>query len=136
MSRLESELSYERENSNPATEPPFLQAFKSQGVWTVEDKAGEDEVALSRKFGNEEIRVLFSIADIDNAPESAAAEEEAEAMPEAEEEEEGERSAEGEQGASLPIRTAITITKVSLQPFLALVSMSDRKALKSASLST
>lgn len=106
-------MAYERENSNPATEPPFLQAFKNQGIWTVEDKAGADEVALSRKFGNEEIRVLFSIADIDNAPESAAAEEETEGLPEAEEDEDVERSAEAEQGASLPIRTAITITKVS-----------------------
>lgn len=114
-SRLDSELSYERENSDPSVEPAFLQAFKEHGIWTVEDKAGADEVALSRKFGNEEIRVLFSIADIDNAPESAAAEEEEGAFsPDGEDAEaDPEARAEAEQGASLPIRAAITITKVS-----------------------
>lgn len=113
-SRLESELSYERENSNPNVEPPFLQAFKEHGIWTVEDKAGADEVALSRKFGNEEIRVLFSIADIDNAPESAAAAEEEAPYPRDDDEEiDEEAGRDQDQGASLPIRTAITITKVS-----------------------
>lgn len=113
VSRLESELSYERENSNPEVEPEFLQVFKDRGIWTVEDKAGADEVTLSRKFGNEEIRVLFSIADIDNAPESAAAEEENAFANEAEEEVDPEEAAQADQGPSLPIRTAITITKVS-----------------------
>lgn len=111
-SRLESELSYERENSNPDVEPPFLQAFKEHGIWTVEDKAGADEVALSRKFGNEEIRVLFSIADIDNAPESAAATDEEAPYTAEQDEIDEEAGRDQDQGASLPIRTAITITKV------------------------
>lgn len=114
-SRLASELSYEQENSNNDEEPEFLAAFKSSGVWSVEDKIGADEVALTRKFGNEQIKVLFSIADIDNAPESSSsastnAKNGEEAAEDAAEEDQSE--AEAEQGASLPIRTAITITKV------------------------
>lgn len=82
-------------------------------MWEIEDKAGADEVALTRKFGNEKIRVLFSIADIDNQPETSSASEESGADT-AEEgtAEAAEQEAEAEQGASLPIRTAITITKV------------------------
>lgn len=103
--KLASELNYETENCNADEEPEFLQAFKSTDIWTIEDKAGADEVSLTRKFGNETIKVLFSIADIDNSPanEGAAGEE-------------GEEPVEGEEegishNESLPIRTAITISK-------------------------
>jgi len=105
--KLTAELNYETENANPNEEPEFLQAFKSTGIWTIEDKAGADEIALTRKFGNETIKILFSIADIDNTPADSANEAATE---------EGEEAAEGEteeasQNESLPIRTAITISK-------------------------
>lgn len=87
-----------------------MKAFLAQGIWSIEDKAGADEIALKRKFGNEEIKVLFSIADIDNTPEDPPANEGEEG-----EESEAEADAEEEQGPSLPIRTAITVTKVGLQ---------------------
>lgn len=59
--------------------------------------------------------MLFSIADIDNAPESAASgDEEIHQDPESEHPEEFEEDEEDSANASLPIRTAITITKVRL----------------------
>lgn len=105
-SKLAAELEYENESSSPGSEPEFLTAFKSNGIWTIEDRPGADEVALKRKFGNEEIKVLFSIADIDNGPESSKDEAEDDAA------EDAEQQAESAQGESLPIRTAITVSKV------------------------
>lgn len=119
--KLASELEYERNegSDNAATsvesagqsEPEFLTAFKASGIWSIEDKSGADEVALTRRFGNEHIKVLFSIADIDNSPENEndpehEEGEEAAAAEPAEESEEDDSSSE-----SLPIRTAITISK-------------------------
>jgi hypothetical protein len=62
--KLAEELQYEKTSSSNATEPEFLRSFKDQRIWQIEDIAGGDEVALTRTFGNENIRVVFSIADI------------------------------------------------------------------------
>lgn len=74
--KLNAELKYEREAA-ASSEPDFLQDLKNEGIWTVrppcwatarfraitkysldhaqvEDKAGNDEVALTRNFGNEQ----------------------------------------------------------------------------------
>ncbi|CDU24643.1 probable Mrb1-Mitochondrial p32 Family Protein [Sporisorium scitamineum] len=69
--RLAQELSYEQENSNlfigdsPTNEPGFVTEFKQTGVWKLLDTPGQDEVLLERQFGNEHIKVLFSVGDID-----------------------------------------------------------------------
>lgn len=71
--KLAQELSYEQENSNlfigdsPTNEPGFVTEFKQAGVWRITDKPGMDEVALEREFGNEHIKVLFSVGDIDTS---------------------------------------------------------------------
>ncbi|KAF9446044.1 mitochondrial glycoprotein [Macrolepiota fuliginosa MF-IS2] len=41
----------------------------------IEDVAGHDEITLSRKFGNENLRLIFSIADIHPVEEDYASEE-------------------------------------------------------------
>jgi len=41
-----------------------LASFQQQGVWEILDTPGNDEVFLTRKFGDENIRVMFSIADL------------------------------------------------------------------------
>ncbi|KAI9569889.1 mitochondrial glycoprotein [Boletus coccyginus] len=46
--KLAEELKYEQESA-AAEEPGFLKAFKEQGVWTIEDVEGNDEVTLTRK---------------------------------------------------------------------------------------
>ncbi|KAH8087183.1 mitochondrial glycoprotein [Cristinia sonorae] len=93
VQKLTEELSYEKDVAKEA-EPEFLTAFKGQGVWEISDIAGNDEVTISRKFGNENIRLIFSIADIQNEEYAN------------EEEEGGE-----DQNPSYPIRCSFTVTK-------------------------
>ncbi|UZJ56003.1 hypothetical protein CBS101457_005323 [Exobasidium rhododendri] len=96
-SRLEQEISYEKEaatqyaSENSSGEPEFLNNFKKAGVWKIEDQAGSDEIALVREFGNEHIRILFSIGDIDTS--------------------EDEETPEEEEVRPFPVRCAITISK-------------------------
>ncbi|KAI0337990.1 mitochondrial glycoprotein [Trametopsis cervina] len=99
--KLAEELQYEKEAA-PADEPEFLTSFKAQGVWAIEDTAGNDEVAFVRTFGNETIRLIFSIADIQTAQEAQYEEEEAE---------EAEEGSEDEPANSYPIRCSISINK-------------------------
>ncbi|EKM57654.1 uncharacterized protein PHACADRAFT_251414 [Phanerochaete carnosa HHB-10118-sp] len=109
--KLTEELQYEKEAASSA-EPDFLKNFKEQGVWKVEDVAGNDEVTLARKFGNETIRLMFSIADIQ-------AQEEAEF----EELEEGEETSEDQPTHSYPIRCSFAITKDSVPGALTIDAM-------------
>ncbi|KAJ3546346.1 hypothetical protein NMY22_g2083 [Coprinellus aureogranulatus] len=52
VQKLQQELEYENENASAGT-PDFIKEFTSQGVWSIEDTPGQDEVALTRKFGQE-----------------------------------------------------------------------------------
>ncbi|KAG1800362.1 mitochondrial glycoprotein [Suillus plorans] len=98
--KLAEELKYEKEAVADAPgEPEFLKTFKEQGIWEIQDVTGNDEVTLVRKFGNETIRMMFSIADIQNAEEE----------PEYEQEE-GE-GGEDQPPNSYPIRASFSITK-------------------------
>ncbi|KAH0826685.1 mitochondrial glycoprotein [Lanmaoa asiatica] len=89
---------YEKESAS-TEEPEFLKAFKEQGIWTIEDVQGNDEVTLTRKFGNENIRVMFSIADIQNMEE------------ESEFDQDSEESGEEEHTQSYPIRVSFSVVK-------------------------
>ena len=98
--KLAEELAYEREATQSGP-PQFVEEFKSQGVWTIQDNVGADEVIFERSFGSENVRLMFSIADLDANPET-----------------EYEIEGEGEDGqpasdsvTSTPIRVAISITK-------------------------
>ncbi|KAJ6607927.1 mitochondrial glycoprotein [Mycena sp. CBHHK59/15] len=64
--KLEEELQYEHEAKESAELPAFLTSFQEQGVWKIQDVEGSNEVALTRQFGNENIRLMFSIADLQN----------------------------------------------------------------------
>ena len=105
-SRLEQEITYEKEaaasavNESGDGEPPFLSEFRKAGVWKIEDQAGSDEIALTRDFGNEHIRILFSIGDIDTVDN------------EIEEADEVDGEKEDDEPPSFPVRCAITISKV------------------------
>jgi complement component 1 Q subcomponent-binding protein len=99
--KISEELVYEKEAASEG-EPDFLKTFNESGIWTIEDVLGNDEITLSRKFGNEHIRLIFSIADLQNEEENFEGEEE-----------EGNASAEtGE--PSYPLRCSITVTKPSV----------------------
>ncbi|KAI0918351.1 hypothetical protein AcV5_002358 [Taiwanofungus camphoratus] len=113
--KLGEELQYEKEASSPA-EPDFLKSFKAQGVWSVEDTAGNDEIALTRKFGNETIRLMFSIADIQNEQETEY------------EQEEGETNQEEEAMPPYPIRCSFSITKSATNGALTIDAMCQEGA--------
>ncbi|KAG8895624.1 Mitochondrial acidic protein mam33 [Tulasnella sp. 403] len=99
-SRLKEEIIYEKEAAAQVGEvPEFVQEFTSRGIWKIEEQPGHDEIAITRTFGNETIRVLFSIADID-APQEAP-----------ELDEDGQPVESDDANAVFPIRCAITITK-------------------------
>ncbi|KZS96208.1 mitochondrial glyco protein [Sistotremastrum niveocremeum HHB9708] len=75
-SKLKEEIAYEKEASKDAPEvPEFLKSFQEAGVWEISDSPGHDEISLTRKYGKETIRVLFSIADIGAGPEEQEYEE-------------------------------------------------------------
>ncbi|KAH9478223.1 Mitochondrial acidic protein mam33 [Psilocybe cubensis] len=67
--KLQEELKYEQEALAEQADvtPEFLKSFLEQGVWSIDDVRGNDEVTMFRKFGDENLRLMFSIADI--APE-------------------------------------------------------------------
>ncbi|KDQ58333.1 hypothetical protein JAAARDRAFT_99398, partial [Jaapia argillacea MUCL 33604] len=98
--KLAEELKYEKEAATEA-DPDFLKAFKAQGIWQIEDVAGNDEVTLTRQFGNETIRLVFSIADIQQPQEAEF------------DEEEGEQEETDEEAPihSYPIRCSLSVTK-------------------------
>ena len=106
---LQQEISYEREAAEaaggPDVDPEWLAQFRSEGVWNVEDKPGSDEIALTRSFGNEQIRVLFSVGEIDTAePTEELDEDETDQMA---------SGTEDEFEGSFPVRCAINITKTN-----------------------
>ncbi|GJN88931.1 hypothetical protein Rhopal_001902-T1 [Rhodotorula paludigena] len=109
--KLGEELKFETDSADPTAEPEFLQAFKSEGVWEVVDESGSDEIVLKRSFGNENIRLIFSISDLDAEQD----------VPEAYAEEEGADVGSGGVGDeaagpsehNFPVETSITITKNS-----------------------
>jgi len=96
--KLKEELQYEQDSlaeTSDAT-PEFLKTFLEQGIWSIDDVRGNDEVTISRKFGDENIRVIFSIADI---------------QAEQDFEEEPEVDAETENPDPYPVRAALSLTK-------------------------
>ncbi|KAI0064217.1 regulatory protein suaprga1 [Artomyces pyxidatus] len=99
--KLAEELQYEKEASTD-DEPAFLKEFKAHGIWEIEDVDGNDEVTLHRKFGNEDIRLIFSIADIASPEEAEFGEE---TTTESQEEDVHE---------SYPLRCSFSITKASV----------------------
>ncbi|KAI8646106.1 mitochondrial glycoprotein [Parasitella parasitica] len=97
--KLDEELQYEK-STEEAGQPEFVKEFLEANSFEIEDKAGVDEVTLSRTFGNEKIRVLFSISDINNAtPDEFLPEDD---MVDTENEEED---------VSFPVRASVTIEK-------------------------
>ncbi|BGP55154.1 hypothetical protein JCM8202_002787 [Rhodotorula sphaerocarpa] len=109
--KLGEELQFERDNADPAAEPDFLASFRAEGVWEVVDEEGSDEILLKRTFGNEEIRMIFSISDLDaeqDVPEAFQDEEAADAGSGGL----GDEAA-GSSESSFPVETSITVTKQS-----------------------
>ncbi|KAJ9092032.1 hypothetical protein QFC21_007012 [Naganishia friedmannii] len=98
--KLAEEFAYEQDSATALAgrEPEWLEEFTSSGIWKINDKVGADEVTLERQFGNEKLKLTFSISDLDNPPDTSdlALEEGAEAAaPE----------------PTFPVRASLNITK-------------------------
>ncbi|KAL7267624.1 Mitochondrial acidic protein mam33 [Rhizina undulata] len=64
--KFDSELEIEKEMNIPLEERSDIQEFLDNSPFKLIDKPGQQEVELVSKFGDETIRVVFSISDINN----------------------------------------------------------------------
>ncbi|KAF9348738.1 Mitochondrial acidic protein mam33 [Mortierella sp. AD094] len=62
---LESEIKHEEEQGEDI--PDYITNYLKTSPFKITDKAGSDEVVLTRKFGNEDIKIVFSVSDINSA---------------------------------------------------------------------
>ncbi|KAJ5816486.1 Mitochondrial glycoprotein [Penicillium robsamsonii] len=71
LAKLEDELRHEKSSEIPEFEEQqeAIDDVVKHGEWQVKDVAGEQEVILTKKFGTENIRVSFTVADIQNISE-------------------------------------------------------------------
>ncbi|PHH66309.1 hypothetical protein CDD81_7902 [Ophiocordyceps australis] len=63
-SKLDSEIQIEEELKNSEQQPASVKDFLENSPFELVDKPGQETVKLIRKFGDEEITVSFSIADV------------------------------------------------------------------------
>ncbi|TDL18726.1 mitochondrial glyco protein [Rickenella mellea] len=98
VSKLKEEIKYEKETAAEVGEPEFIKEFESHGTWKIHESPGQDEVTLTRTFGNESIRVMFSISDIDGSQNDAS-------------EDEVTENEDGTPFGGYPIRCSVAITK-------------------------
>ncbi|KAJ7817164.1 mitochondrial glycoprotein [Mycena olivaceomarginata] len=74
--KLCAEILYETEVQQDDVQvgavPQDLAGFLQEGGWEIKDTLANDEVFLTRKFGDEKIRVMFSIADLQSIPRTSS----------------------------------------------------------------
>ncbi|TVY75871.1 Mitochondrial acidic protein MAM33 [Lachnellula suecica] len=66
IAKLESELEMENEMKDQEGLPPSVKDYLENGPFEVIDTPGQEDVVLTRQFGDEKIQITFSIADINN----------------------------------------------------------------------
>ncbi|CAG8536773.1 9331_t:CDS:2 [Cetraspora pellucida] len=113
--KLAEELKYEKGNEPDSSEPSFIKSFLSENPFKIEDKLGANEVALTRTFGNEKIRLLFDINTSEQQAEPISLggdeEEDDNEIDDSSQEEEEDDEDDGSTEQSLPVRCSITIEK-------------------------
>ncbi|KAG0254207.1 hypothetical protein BG011_005895 [Mortierella polycephala] len=62
---IENEIKHEEEQGDET--PEYIAEYLKTSPFQVTDKPGSDEVILTRKFGAEDIKVVFSVSDINSA---------------------------------------------------------------------
>ncbi|KAF9434217.1 Mitochondrial acidic protein mam33 [Entomortierella beljakovae] len=65
VSVLETEIKHEEEQGEDT--PDYITEYLKTGAFKITDKPGSDEVVLTRKFGDEDIKIVFSVSDINSA---------------------------------------------------------------------
>ncbi|KAF9943814.1 Mitochondrial acidic protein mam33, partial [Modicella reniformis] len=76
ISMLQNEIKHEEDQGEVV--PEVIASYLKTSPFTIMDKPGSDEVALTRKFGNEDIKIVFSVSDISAADDEADFEEDLE----------------------------------------------------------
>ena len=114
--KLGEEMRYEQEAVEKSLEPPFLRHFREKGLFQIEDIPGKSNVVLSRAFGNEQIRITFSVDDVNNIQEEETLDDFDENQQEdAEHEEESEEVNQNDEAdmslENYPVSANVTITK-------------------------
>ncbi|KAJ9196895.1 hypothetical protein DTO166G4_5343 [Paecilomyces variotii] len=71
VAKFEEELQHEKASGLEDLDASVqnVKYLLENGPWEVKDVPGEQEVILTRKFGNEDIRVTFTVADLQNLSE-------------------------------------------------------------------
>ncbi|KAI9820825.1 MAG: hypothetical protein M1826_000850 [Phylliscum demangeonii] len=64
--KIGSEITLEKEMRDADEVPVSVKDYLKNGLFQVHDTPGNEEVLLTRQFGDESIRVAFSIADLNN----------------------------------------------------------------------
>ena len=67
--KIESELSMEKEMRDPEAIPAHLKEYIDNSPFDIEDVPGKEEVVMTRTYGDEKIRITFSIDDLNNVDE-------------------------------------------------------------------
>ncbi|KAG0274910.1 Mitochondrial acidic protein mam33 [Linnemannia exigua] len=65
ISAIESEIKHEEEQGEEV--PDYITEYVKSSPFEITNKTGSDEVILTRKFGNEDIKIVFSVSDINSA---------------------------------------------------------------------
>ncbi|KAI9925662.1 hypothetical protein ASPWEDRAFT_41787 [Aspergillus wentii DTO 134E9] len=71
VAKLEDEVKHEKASGLEDLESSVqnIQYVLQNNSWEVKDVPGEQEIVLTKKFGNEEIRLTFTVADLQNLSE-------------------------------------------------------------------
>ncbi|KAE8153983.1 mitochondrial glyco protein [Aspergillus avenaceus] len=71
VAKLEDELKHEKASGLEDLDSSVqnIQYVLQNNSWEIKDVPGEQEVSLTKKFGNEEIRLTFTVADLQNLSE-------------------------------------------------------------------
>jgi len=116
LTAIESEIKHEEEQGDEV--PDYITEYLKSSPFDITNKAGSDEITLTRKFGNEDIKIVFSVSDINSADDEEELDMEDDLEDNGQQGKEslsasGEDEEEGDDLESLtfPVRCLITITK-------------------------
>ncbi|KAK2629120.1 hypothetical protein QTJ16_002223 [Diplocarpon rosae] len=116
--KLGSEIQMENEMKEEGGIPTSVQDYLENGPFKVIDTPGNEDVILTRQFGDEKIRITFSIADLNaldpneaDYQDPAMADEADESIKNSPDGEGAGEEGEGEQDQSFPARLNIIIEK-------------------------
>lgn len=116
LAKIDNEIKHEEEQGEET--PDYITSYLKSSPFQITDKPGSDEVTLTRKFGNEEIKIVFSVSDINSADEEEELDleddmednqnsQQQNLSPSDEDEEEGDDL----ESLTFPVRCLITISK-------------------------